>query len=275
MANSLDFGARIYDARLGKFLSVEPLLRYSPSQGSYNVASNNVISKIDFNGLFTMTEADQRKYPELAQLLRNLHEFLQHEPRLKEAFMKATNVTEEQFNEIFTWGKGPSVTVAKRTGNSEAYTSEGPSGTVIVLNIKYIERLKEIQSLRLFDHDILNLLFLVMHEAGHVGAEKANTADAILPPFLGIGYQSYLKKDVGFQVQRLFLNIDQYAAEYPYPTDGFWDGYMKNELQGAHPSSLFGIEYKYDYWPWRDREGEDIYPEEDGDNLPGRLEGNA
>ena len=48
--NSLDFGARIYDPRLGKWLSVDPLQAKYPFLSPYNFVANNPINSIDPDG---------------------------------------------------------------------------------------------------------------------------------------------------------------------------------------------------------------------------------
>jgi RHS repeat-associated protein len=48
--NSLDFGARIYDSRLGIFLSTDPREEEYPNQSPYVFAANNPIYLIDVNG---------------------------------------------------------------------------------------------------------------------------------------------------------------------------------------------------------------------------------
>src|SRR4030095_16174549 len=49
--NKLDFGERIYDSRLGFFLSTDPLESDFPWQSTYIFASDNPIAYIDFNGM--------------------------------------------------------------------------------------------------------------------------------------------------------------------------------------------------------------------------------
>jgi RHS repeat-associated protein len=49
--NQLDYGERIYDPRLGRFLSVDPLAGEYPYQSTYVFAANNPISLIDILGL--------------------------------------------------------------------------------------------------------------------------------------------------------------------------------------------------------------------------------
>jgi RHS repeat-associated protein len=46
-----DYGFRIYNPSLGKFLSIDPLIRSFPELTPYQYASNNPIQNIDFDGL--------------------------------------------------------------------------------------------------------------------------------------------------------------------------------------------------------------------------------
>jgi len=48
--NSLDFGARIYDPRTGRWLSIDPLFKNYPNLSSYNFCANNPICFLDING---------------------------------------------------------------------------------------------------------------------------------------------------------------------------------------------------------------------------------
>jgi RHS repeat-associated protein len=48
--NQQEYGMRIYDPRLGRFLSVDPLSSSYPWNGSYNFSEDEPISSIDFDG---------------------------------------------------------------------------------------------------------------------------------------------------------------------------------------------------------------------------------
>ncbi len=50
--NQVDFGARIYDPRLGRFLSIDPLTKQYPFNTPYSYASNSPIVAIDQDGKF-------------------------------------------------------------------------------------------------------------------------------------------------------------------------------------------------------------------------------
>jgi RHS repeat-associated protein len=61
--NSLDFGARIYDPRLGRFLSLDPKMAEFSFMSPYCYAANTPIQAIDFNGegpVFKNVEEAQR-----------------------------------------------------------------------------------------------------------------------------------------------------------------------------------------------------------------------
>ncbi len=49
--NSLDFGARIYDSRVGRFSSVDPLFKKYSYYSPYVFAGNNLIRFVDINGM--------------------------------------------------------------------------------------------------------------------------------------------------------------------------------------------------------------------------------
>ena len=50
IGNSLDFGARIYDSRLGKFLSIDPCFKEFPFVSPYTYVLNNPLIYIDRDG---------------------------------------------------------------------------------------------------------------------------------------------------------------------------------------------------------------------------------
>ena len=73
--NAYDFGARIYDARLGRFLSLDPLYRSFAFESNYIYAGNSPIMFVDINGEYKYAEhlssSYQDKYPMLTLYLSN------------------------------------------------------------------------------------------------------------------------------------------------------------------------------------------------------------
>jgi RHS repeat-associated protein len=51
LGNQQDYGMRIYDPRIAKFLSVDPLTKEYPWYTPYQFAGNNPVKFIDLDGL--------------------------------------------------------------------------------------------------------------------------------------------------------------------------------------------------------------------------------
>jgi hypothetical protein len=49
--DQIDYGLRVYDPRVGRFLSVDPLLKSFPWWSPYQFAGNSPISNLDLDGL--------------------------------------------------------------------------------------------------------------------------------------------------------------------------------------------------------------------------------
>ncbi|MBS1613455.1 MAG: hypothetical protein JST49_11595, partial [Bacteroidetes bacterium] len=71
--NSLDFGARIYDTRIGRFLSRDPYWKQFPSTTDYSFAGNSPIYYIDKDGEFQVSATElaalKERYPILMRYL--------------------------------------------------------------------------------------------------------------------------------------------------------------------------------------------------------------
>ncbi len=56
IGNIQDYGMRIYDPGLGKFLSVDPLSKEFPWNSTYAFAENDVVRSIDLDGTKRMSQ---------------------------------------------------------------------------------------------------------------------------------------------------------------------------------------------------------------------------
>ena len=68
-----DYGMRIYDKRIGKFLSVDPLTKKYPELTPYQFAGNNPLYYIDIEGAYKYPEGQEaayrKNYPKLTKFL--------------------------------------------------------------------------------------------------------------------------------------------------------------------------------------------------------------
>jgi RHS repeat-associated protein len=177
--NSYDFGARMYDSRVGRFLSLDYFQQINPSLSDYLISDNNPIIFIDNNGDFRMSPRDQKKYPELTNILKNIQSTIHQDPLILNAFLNSTGLTIEEANSILEWGKGPKVSVKMMRD----YASTDITSGDIKINKKLIKGLEgERRALNngrsfLFNRNTTNtiegLVFLVFitltHEGLHVG----------------------------------------------------------------------------------------------------------
>ncbi|RZK25507.1 MAG: hypothetical protein EOO43_05365, partial [Flavobacterium sp.] len=69
--NQQDYGMRIYDTRIGKFLSIDPLFQKYIWQSSYLCAQDNPIKLIDFDGMSGEDPVDPKLFNAAKSYLEN------------------------------------------------------------------------------------------------------------------------------------------------------------------------------------------------------------
>ncbi len=72
--NEQDYGMRIYDTRLGRFLSVDPMYRKYPELTPYQFAGNTPIQAIDVDGLEPKTHYQNYQFSQRYKLWKNFYE---------------------------------------------------------------------------------------------------------------------------------------------------------------------------------------------------------
>ncbi len=160
-----DYGFRIYDARLARFLSVDPLTDKNPTYTPYSYGDNNPILYIDYDGKFRMSARQQRKYPELANLLRNIEQTVHNDPKTYEAFKNTLGLTDDQAKAFLTWGKGPKVRAGIVFGAYAVTNIITGNITLEKLMIKALEG--KIESPITAEGTVFMTYITVLHEAQH------------------------------------------------------------------------------------------------------------
>jgi RHS repeat-associated protein len=124
--NQLDFGARIYDPRVGKFLSTDPMEKDFPEESPYSFAGNGPTFLIDYNGLFKISPYWVRRYPTLAKIVQYYLPLLKDNQKVKDAWVetagyKSKEAGEKAFDKMVTFGEGPWISPRRRS--EEVHTS--------------------------------------------------------------------------------------------------------------------------------------------------------
>ncbi len=171
--NSLDFGARIYDVRLGRFFSIDLLSSCFPNESHFSFAGNNPNYYIDFNGLYKIHPSDlktwKENYPLLLIYIQN--EFGKDLSRDKELFKNLAlecKITESQLNTILSIS-GPFIMLGNIIG-----TANTSSQNSVTLNKDYLTNiemvLKNPNSTYIEKQAaILTFYITMVHETVHIG----------------------------------------------------------------------------------------------------------
>src|SRR4030095_163078 len=94
LENNYDyFGARYYDARIGRWGGVDPQASKSPSLSPYEYAKLNPLFYIDSDGNIEVPEAYKTQYPQLFSIVENKIEKLGNEKKVMEALVEVTGRT--------------------------------------------------------------------------------------------------------------------------------------------------------------------------------------
>jgi len=110
-SGAYDFGARVYDGRLGRFLSLDFFISEFAMITGYLFSANNPLFYIDKNGHFALSYEMISNYPKLSNYINNqLKKDVINSPILKAQLMKKGQfLSDAQLLESLTKDQGPSV----------------------------------------------------------------------------------------------------------------------------------------------------------------------
>lgn len=182
--NSYDFGARMLDPRLGRFLSLDPLAREFPSETNYSSTGNNPIYLIDVDGKYKYPAGKKasytKNYPVFTKYLSTrVENDVMNSSILVNAFSYATNPTKSpgtqgllnssELRNAVKWNSGPTIEITSAPGgvnSANGFFVEG-SGT-IQINQDLIEFIESVDAA---DRGaaMFAVLNTVYHETAHYG----------------------------------------------------------------------------------------------------------
>jgi RHS repeat-associated protein len=151
--NTIDFGARIYDSRIGRFKYRDPLAAKFPSESNYIYAGNSPIQLIDVNGQYKypakQAAAYTKAYPMLTKYLSNhIKNDVEKSSTLFNGILNFANNKEFGKNElskdVLTWGDKSIVNISfvnNNVINANAFTLDNKN---IYINKDYANAIENI-----------------------------------------------------------------------------------------------------------------------------------
>ncbi|MCO5259950.1 MAG: hypothetical protein M9916_07390 [Crocinitomicaceae bacterium] len=171
--NSYDFGARMYDSRLGRFLSIDPAFDLQPSEGVYNFAGNSPIFYIDCQGNFKWPgtaqeqKALENKYPKFTKIMMNIHKMPELYPNLIDELSKSTGLKPDQIIENLKYGNGATIIVSSEEG------ANTPNKSEIHISEKMLTKFESLSGDDL-ESGVVLMGILLLHEETHRGDRITN-----------------------------------------------------------------------------------------------------
>ncbi|MFZ5553171.1 MAG: DUF6443 domain-containing protein [Bacteroidota bacterium] len=170
-----DYGMRIYMKNVRRFPTLDIFHDKNVSYSAYTSFDNDPIYHIEENGNFRMTKRQQRKHPQLTNMLKNIESVVHNDPKTWEAFKNTLKLTDDQVYEIIKWGKGPKIKVKANIKDRNGIQIDGvtKNRNKILLNKDNIDRLEGITpAIWSEDATVFKVFALVLHEAQHAAYQK-------------------------------------------------------------------------------------------------------
>ncbi len=197
--NSYDFGARIYDPRVGRFFSVDPFGNMYPNESKYLFGGNNPIKLIDYQGLYKIDPTFRKNYPMVTKYIeKQLRTDLNNSVFLKALVKEFGEFTESEILEAINSDSGPVLIGVDNPGevyfastddfSGGSYSgSDGPYGSpTIELNNALLQQYKDIMAnSESTDEDkqaaLLAVVGVLLHETVHYGDMQDGVDSGPLP----------------------------------------------------------------------------------------------
>ena len=248
IGNSLDFGARIYDSRVSRFLSLDPLAKKYPSEGNYTFAVDSPIYLVDKDGKYKVAAQNEEGYKKDYPLIMKypstqIEHDISNSTKIIDGLISTNlNIKPSTVKGIAKWGSGPEIIFKDAPGEGHR-EFEGAAGYTskdaheIQLNAGYAKYLEKVLSSdvsdkvkqAVFTRFYITLVHETAHELNKYGKAGGQNAQ---------GNEMYLHLRNGFS------NVEQgsKAEEHIWGTESYKP--FSDEIDNGSGQGVMGIESK-------------------------------
>jgi RHS repeat-associated protein len=178
VGNSLDFGARIYDSRLGRFLSIDKLFKESAFQSPYVFAGNSPTYCIDKNGNFRLPSNDALRVAGFTELeitrftniVNNISNIVANNPEALKTISLVTGLSEAKILSDMQPNSGPTIEISESINGSYGNKDGIKWSATLVRSLGAISS----QDVSTLADQTLGTALMLLHEYGHHGDEITN-----------------------------------------------------------------------------------------------------
>ncbi|MDD3875999.1 MAG: hypothetical protein PHT69_05225 [Bacteroidales bacterium] len=200
--NSYDFGARIYDSRLGRFLSIDPLFSAFPSESNYIFSGNSPILYIDVDGKFKLEFSEEQlrewgvteqQLQSFVNILNNIQSLVESNENAMQALINTTKLSRDEIlKDLKNDGDGPVIKFMEGS-RANAGSEMMEIGVEIIKNLTF-------EDLDTYEQ-AFGIALVILDEYSHIGDKRRNeglsTGDSDLPETNRAGKQNWPWSPVG------------------------------------------------------------------------------